>query len=63
MKADIQEIKQTCATVKQFDDVKSKWISCKPSCLVHTECRVNNKRGGYMFDSGPMGLFTPKNYV
>lgn len=60
LKADVQEIKQTCATVKQLEDLESKWISCKPSSLVHTECRVNNKRGGYLLESGPMGFLTPR---
>lgn len=57
----LKDIIRLKATVKQLEDLESKWISCKPSSLVHTEYRVNNKRGGYLLESGPMGFLTPRH--
>lgn len=61
LKADIQEIKQTYVTVNQMEEMESKWKNCRPTSLTSSECRVNNKRGGYLLDSGPMGFLTPRH--
>lgn len=61
LKADIQEIKQTYATVSQFEELQSKWRKCRPTSMESTECRVNNKRGAFLLESGPMGFLTPRN--
>lgn len=63
LKADIQEIKQTYVTVKQFEDLDKKWANCQPPSSangISTECRINRKRGAYLLDSGPMGFLTPR---
>lgn len=56
VRAEINEIKGNYATVHQLDELKTELGSSRlPASLL--TCNINtNKRGGYLLDSGPVGL-------
>lgn len=61
LKADVQEIKQTYATVKQIEELENHLIIGRPPSFVMSEYNINKRRGGCPLDSGPMGFLTPRN--
>lgn len=61
LKADVQEIKQTYATVKQIEELENHHKIFRPPSFVMSEYKINKRRGGCLLDSGPMGFLTPRN--
>lgn len=55
MRANIEELKSTCVTVQQFQEMEAKVRNLKYLSLPSPHLNVNNRRGAYQ-DSGPIGL-------
>lgn len=54
---ELKEVKSTCVTQNQLNEFKTEMLRMRYDSLIQNpSCKVNMKRGGWMLDSGPIGL-------
>jgi hypothetical protein len=54
---ELKEVKETFVTQAQLDKVKTEILRTQYDSLVpESACKINMKRGGWLLDSGPIGL-------
>lgn len=54
---ELKEVKSTCVTQNQLNEFKAEMLRMRHDSLIQDpSCKVNMKRGGWILDSGPIGL-------
>lgn len=56
LRADITQIKDSYVTKHELEDMKVEFKSAKTPISLFNSNNINTKRGGYLLDSGPIGL-------
>ncbi|XP_063394301.1 uncharacterized protein LOC134679328 [Cydia fagiglandana] len=56
IKSDLKCIKETYATIDQLEEAKRTINECRYDSFLQSNANVNNKRGAFVYDSGPYAL-------